>query len=307
VNDLPENAYSILHEPWWWDATALKGWAEATIEVEGQVVARWPYIKRHVGPGLTVITAPPLTNRSGPWIAPGEGKRCTRYSRDGELLTRLIEQLPNSRWFVQNLHPELEYWVPLHWSGFQLHARLSYVIDNCSDTDELRRSFSEATRRQLKKAERNLVTAEIDASAMIDLIRKTFGRQGKGMRVSPAVIESVMEAISRRQAGRAVGALDSSGTVHAAALLVWDSKRIYYLVGGGDPALRSSGAGTLVLWDGLLEAATRGLTFDFEGSMMPNVERFFRGFGARPSTYFSASKGSPLMRFAWSTLKSLRG
>ena len=32
-------------------------------------------------------------------------------------------------------------------------------------------------------------------------------------------------------------------------------------------------------------------SFDFEGSMMPNVERFFRGFGGQLINYGSVSDG----------------
>lgn len=299
-------SYSVLQEPWWWDATALHGWEQVSVEVDGQIVARWPFVRRRVGPSISIITSPPLTNRAGPWISPGSGKQCTQYARSGELLTKLIEQLPDCHWFVQNLHSALEYWIPLHWCGFQLRAGVSYVIDDCSDPDVLHNSMSEATRRQLKKAKRQLAIEDIQSAQLIDLIRKTFKRQGKNMSVSSEIIESVMEASTRRKSGRAIAAVDGSGTIHSAALFVWDATQMYYLIGGGNPELRSSGAGTFALWNGLSDAGQRGLAFDFEGSMMPNIERFFRGFGARYSTYLSASRGSPFMRLAWSVVKSIR-
>lgn len=300
-------AYTVLQEPWWWDATALNGWEQAKVVVDGEVVARWPFTRRRSFSGLTILGAPQLTNRAGPWIAPLAGKATTRHARSGALLQQLIDQLPRFHFFAQNLHPHLEYWMPLLWNDFRLEARVSYVIDDCSDLDRLEADLDETTRRQLRKARRHLAAEEIGAAQLIDIVRKTFGRQGHGMRVRPELIESALAAATTRQAGHAIGVVDSAGRLHAAALYVWDHHRMYYLLGGGDPALRSSGAGTFALWQGVRSAHERGLVFDFEGSMLPPIERFFRGFGARPDTYLNITRGRAMMRLAKSLLKGMRG
>ncbi len=300
------DGYSILHQPWWWDATALRGWDQAEVAVDGRIVARWPFTRMKSPPGLALLSSPPLTNRAGPWIAPMEGKQATQYSRTATLLQQLIADLPRHNWIAQNLHADFGYWLPLYWNGFRIEARATYVLADCRDTDALEANLDEASRRQIKKGRRNLVINEISADRLIDLIRKTFRRQGHGMRVSPTVLESVMEAIRCRDAGRAVAAVDGQGRLHAAALFVWDDRTMYYLVGGGDPELRSSGAGTYVLWEGLCDASRRGLAFDFEGSMIPNVERFFRGFGAEQRNILQVTKGSPLVRAGYQLAKWLR-
>jgi hypothetical protein len=68
-------------------------------------------------------------------------------------------------------------------------------------------------------------------------------------------------------------------------------------MGGGDPHLRTSGAGSLVLWEAIKFAATVSEQFDFEGSMIEPVERFFRAFGGTPTPYFSIQKLSSGMNF----------
>ena len=40
----------------------------------------------------------------------------------------------------------------------------------------------------------------------------------------------------------------------------------------------------------ILDAHARGLTFDFEGSVIPGVERFFRGWGGRCVPKYRAVK-----------------
>jgi hypothetical protein len=85
---------------------------------------------------------------------------------------------------------------------------------------------------------------------------------------------------------------DASGQVHAAIYVVWDARSAHYLLSGGDPELRSSGANSFLLWNAIRHAATVTPAFDFEGSVLEPVERFFRGFGGRLVPYFRVTKTS---------------
>ena len=69
-------------------------------------------------------------------------------------------------------------------------------------------------------------------------------------------------------------------------LIIWDDQSAYYLVGGGNPELRNSGATSLCMWEAIKFASTVSKKFDFEGSMTESIERFFRGFGAVQKSYY---------------------
>ena len=58
-------------------------------------------------------------------------------------------------------------------------------------------------------------------------------------------------------------------------------------MGGGNPTLRNSGATSLCMWEAIKLASTVTKVFDFEGSMIEPIERFFRGFGAMQKPYFA--------------------
>nr|HPR68216.1 methicillin resistance protein [Kiritimatiellia bacterium] len=48
----------------------------------------------------------------------------------------------------------------------------------------------------------------------------------------------------------------------------------------------------LAVWEAIRHAKEAGLeTFDFEGSVIPPIERFFRGFGGRLTPYYTVNKG----------------
>ena len=84
------------------------------------------------------------------------------------------------------------------------------------------------------------------------------------------------------------------------AFIAWQESSAYYLAGGGDPELRASGAHSLILWEGIRFTAQYTDLFDFEGSMIPGVERFFREFGAIQTPFFTITKGNlSLLYKAW--------
>jgi hypothetical protein len=76
------------------------------------------------------------------------------------------------------------------------------------------------------------------------------------------------------------------------AYLVGDRRTTYYLMGGGDPQLRTSGAGSLLMWEAIRRARAVSQVFDFEGSMLRPVERFFRAFGGRQTPYPHVSRAT---------------
>ena len=85
-------------------------------------------------------------------------------------------------------------------------------------------------------------------------------------------------------------AIDSNGHIHAAIYLVHFNSTMYYLTGGGDPKYRNSGATSWLINEALKLAKHRQYSFDFEGSMIEPIERFFRAFGAIQTPYFQIKK-----------------
>ena len=83
---------------------------------------------------------------------------------------------------------------------------------------------------------------------------------------------------------------------------MWDRHAAHYLLGGADPNLRTSDASSLLLWEAIMRAraVTDAVTdaFDFHGSMLQSVERFFRAFGGRQTPYLNVTRMNPAVRVA---------
>ena len=88
-------------------------------------------------------------------------------------------------------------------------------------------------------------------------------------------------------------AKDEQGNIHAAMLLIWDNQAAYYLIGGADNRFRNSEAMSLLMWKSIKLASDKVDIFDFEGTMVESVERFFRGFGGVQTPYYQLVKATP--------------
>lgn len=279
--------YSLFGEPWWLDAVAGPGgWDEVRVESGGHLEARLPYVLTRRR-GFRRIGMPPLTQVLGPWFRPVPSKEATALGREKDLAAELMGRLPAHDAFRQNFHPEISNWLPWYWLGYRQTTKYSYVIDLADGPDAIWTRMQSNVRGDARKARDRhglLVREDLGVDALAEVCALTNARQGR--RGPPQdIVRRAAEAASKRGCGAVLAACDPAGRVHAAMLLVWDERRCYYLQGGGDPALRNSGAHSLLVWEAIQRAASKSRLFDFEGSMVESVERFFRAFGARQSPY----------------------
>ena len=301
----------IFHEPWWLDAVALGQWSEARVERDGIERAVFPYAVRAERLGFRVLAAPPLTPYLGPITDLSDGKPATRLKRDRELQDELLEQLPAHDVFKTTLPIEHQNWPLLAERGWIGTPRVTYVLDGITDTDATWSGFTDSTRRAIRKAEKRLAVRTDDSIA--DLARMataTFERQGQRLPYPTSLLGRAASAAIERGQGTILSAVSPDDGVHASMLLVWDHDRAYYLVGGADPSKRESAGLSLLMWEAMKHAATHVDRFDFEGSMVPGVERFFRGFGGAQHTYLGAMHFSRRGRIGWAMrdlLTSVRG
>lgn len=272
---------------WWMETVAPGSHGIALVERDNQIQAAWPYLIRRTF-GRVILDMPPLTPWLGVLFRGGtKGKTATRLGREKDLITELIAALPASDVIRARFHREFSYWAPLSWAGFTQSTRYTFVLRDLDELDTVWKGLRDNIRTDVRKATRAglTVTDAGDFNTFWALHEMTFTRQGLPVPYSRDLVERIDAACLSRGVRRIFIARDTEGKAHAAAYVVWDSRSAYYLMGGGDPHLRSSGATALTLWEAIRFAATVAPVFDFEGSMMEPVERFVRAFGAEPAPY----------------------
>jgi hypothetical protein len=227
----------------------------------------------------SLITPPLMPNVGWTWLAYYE-KSSTRISKEKEILSALMEYLSSGIWDFWKLDfpHEFKDFQAAIWKGIQPKQKYTYRLSLTSD-------WREAVDSKLK-----------------NILKK---KDSFNFEVRP---------FSRDEFGDFIDSLSSKGVKHAGLLQKVSTEfqeNIYTVIGDGGKykalCLHMNGvayylAATNAKENNALSACglahcigiaeEKGVEmFDFEGSMIPEVERFFRGFGGELTSYFSLEKG----------------
>ncbi|GLH64118.1 GNAT family N-acetyltransferase [Parageobacillus sp. G301] len=301
-----EKSIPIFSKDWWLDAVAGDNWDVAIVEKNGEVIAALPFVKKRKAI-FDIISMPKLTQNLGIWVKYPENQKYTnRLSFEKEVYTELIDQLPKFDYFKQNFHYNVTNWLPFYWKGFEQTTRYTYVIEDLTNVDKIFASFRENIRREIRKATKKVeVISNDDIELFYDVNKLTFERQNLTIPYSLSFLINLDQTLHPRNARKIFFAKDKQDRIHSAIYIVWDENSAYYLMGGGDPNLRNSGATSLLMWTAINYVSDKTQKFDFEGSMIEPIERFFRAFGAVQKPYFQITKTNSRLLKARKFLKEV--
>lgn len=296
-NIIPTN--SIFEEEWWLNAVAEDDWEKIVLtQNNGEVIASFPIYKSK-RLGHKILTVPSLTQTLGIYIEDTGAKLTKKLEREKKIINSIIDKLPHGYQVDFYLDANNQYVLPFIWAGFRIEPMFSYRIEDLSNLDNIWRGFKENIKTDIRKASKKVrVIEEKDIEKLIVMQRKTFLRQNRKFPLDESRIRNIDKAAKAHNAGVLLCAVDSDERIHSAAYFIFDDKRCYYIMGGGDPQYRNSGAMSLLIWEGIKIAAGRVKIFDFEGSMIEDIERFVRAFGAKPQVYYRVKKLKWILSFA---------
>lgn len=276
----------VFAQPWYLDACAEGGnWDVVLAEEKGHVVASLPYFYKQKSP-FRYVTMPLFLKWLGPYVLP---EFRGRLPQEHELLKRLIEQLPHFAAFKQNFYPTATNWLPFYWEKFRQTTFYTYRLHQLRNLTQVEAGLGTGIRRDIRLARQKVrVVHNLPLATFYAVNQLSFTRQGLPAPYSEAQFRRLDAALAAQGARQLFFAVDEQDRVHSVAYLIWDSTTAYYLLAGDDPGLRASGAGVLLAWECICYASqVLGLDcFDFEGSMLPGVERIRVRFGAVQTPYF---------------------
>ena len=287
-----EDSIPLFSKSWWLDVTCDESnWDIALVEKDNKIVASLPYLKSKKN-GATILSQPKLTQCLGVFIKyPKNQKYEKKISYEKEMMINLIDQLPKYDLFSQNMHYDMTNWLPFYWKGFSQTTSYTYVIEDLTDLDLIWLNFNNKTRTDIRKAEKIVkVVDSVDIEKFYEINKMSFERQNIEISYSLDYVKKIDIACKDRDKRKILFAIDDENQIHAAIYIIWDSESAYYIMGGGNPSLRNSGATHLLIWEAIKFSSSIVKKFDFEGSMMEQVEKFVRSFGAVQKPYFHISK-----------------
>jgi hypothetical protein len=242
--------------------------------------------------GLTVLRNPPFTPSIGPFFERRAQHPVAGIEESREVLTAVAD-------FLESIHPAvisvpLSNWVsdflPFLWRDYKVTPHYTYLLPLGQTDEAILAGMSESRRRNIGKARRDGLRAERteDLSVVASLVETTFARQGKD--VEREYMKGILSSFARPDNSYAF-VVQANGVPIAGAFVVHDTKISYYLLGGYQSEGKHYGAGPLAMFESIRHARELGLeVFDFEGSVVPAIERYFRGFGGRLTPRFRVSK-----------------
>jgi hypothetical protein len=233
--DQTQLANSIFQQPWWLEALAPGRWSEATVEHDGSVAARLPYVVRGRR-RLRMLTMPPLTQTLGPWVMRSEAKPARALGDEIALLADLERALPQADAFIQHFSPSLLNALPFYWAGYRLEVQYTYRLEGLGCEEALWDGLRGNIRREIRKARTRVeVHDDLGLDRFYAVWSKTFARQGVRPPASLAELERLDAACAARGARAMLFARDDLDRVHAVSYAVWDQNAAFYLLGGAIP------------------------------------------------------------------------
>jgi hypothetical protein len=282
-----ETNLPVFHQPGWLDAVCggRENWDVVLMENNGQLKACLPLYL----PKPSMIMQPPLTPYLGPYIKFPEGqKEYSRLRYEHETLDYLVSNLPSFKFLKMNLLPGRTNWLPFYWKNYNQTTRYTYRLENL-DKDTLYENMKGSLRRQINKADGAI---NVEEGTDLELFHKvnsySFQKQNIKIPYSLDFLKRIDDAVIEQR--KILFARDKSRNIHAAIYVVWDKNSAYYLMGGLNPAFGQSGAKPLLFWEAIQYVSKFVSVFDFEGSMIPSIEKFFSSFGAKQTPYFRIYK-----------------
>ncbi|MFT6810595.1 MAG: hypothetical protein ACJA01_003840 [Saprospiraceae bacterium] len=277
----------VFFQPWYLDAVCRDGQWHVSMDIhEGEVRGVWPYfLKRKYGQHY--ITQPPLTSFLGPYCHRPEDmtKESTWISHQKAVLTNLFDQLPAHLLMISQWTPDQTNWLPLYWKGCKQTTRYTYQIELEQNIEKLWSSITDKQRNRIRNAEKAYKISDTEElNDLWTLIETTYNRQGQTIPYSRTLL-SQFDTVLQKHQMRKIFLVKSNAMTVAGLYLIYDNFSAYMIITGRSDEDKDGGV-ALAIWEAIQFSKKQGLTiFDFEGSMMLKLEKFFRSFGGNMVPY----------------------
>jgi len=189
--------------------------------------------------------------------------------------------------------------------GFKLWDNTNYTLQLDPGYAAVSGGYTTNCRRNVKKAaESGLVFS--DRVPVEDLVR--MKREHDHRVQSEAHYRHLVRMFgSLHQQGHMLGCgILKDGILCAGALFAYGTKRMHYLLSVSSRTGREHHAMFLLIDQVIRTHAGKPVCLDFEGSNIPTIARFFRGFGARPRHYQRIALGGGATGWVQQMMKGRR-
>lgn len=275
-NLISESRNGLIYSYSWFLDLVCENW-DALIEDDYQFVLPLPRRKKF---GIEYIFQPFYTNQFG--------VISTEEVSEGKV-NSFLQNIPRRFSYVDIM---LNFQNRTTGTGYQITERKAQLLNLNFSYEELREKYDSNLKRNLQKAEKNklVVLKEALPEEVTEYFRKARGDElGNFSSKDYETLTKILATAAGKENGFMLGAYAKNELLAAAGFLK-DNRRIIFLKGGSSGLGREQGAMHLIMDYVLRQEQNKNLLFDFGGSIVPSVARFYKSFGAEDYLYLHVKR-----------------
>ena len=219
--------------------------------------------------GLKYSIQPPLCQQLGIFSS---------KKTDENIVKNFIDRIPYSRFRLQLNSGNI-----LQNQGLSL--RQNYLLDLSQPYANIREKYKTNCQRNIKKAETEILKISKNTSReeYIDVLKENSSNRPI-INLLPR-LNRLMDFAEKNTTIEIWNVRDKSGNILSCVFFLYWKNRVYYMVPVSTPEGKNLQSMSFLIDQLIQFHASSNLILDFEGSSIPNIARFYEGFGANPEHY----------------------
>jgi hypothetical protein len=203
---------------------------------------------------------------------------------DNSLIESFIEAIPLNFKFVEiNLN---KYNCVGDLNGYNIKLNITYELDLIGSYENIFRKYKKNNIRNIRKAIHNKISIMkgLEPDDIFDLVRKNGVFPGIKDKHYDVLHQLITAAISNKR-GYIYGAYDDKNKLCAAGFFVYSNNKACFILSVANNLAKEHRAMFLLIDEFIKDFSGQNIVLDFEGSNIPGIARFYKGFGANPFNY----------------------
>lgn len=243
--------------------------------------------------GFDFIKLPPYTPHCGLFYLNDSKNQSSRNSFSKDVVNEVCRYFTahKSALTILAFPTSITDMQPFIWDKYKVVPNYTYRINLQKPLEDIKSHFDSKNRNVINKAikeEVEVKSNDLTKEMLFDFF--TTNLSATGANIYPEILRKIVFGFSDESNTFHFSAY-KNGTLLGVVMCIYDRKSCYYLLGSVNKQSGVAGVNNLLVQHSIEKAQQLGCeVFDFEGSMLKGVEKFFRSFGPEMYPYFTANK-----------------
>jgi hypothetical protein len=259
---------------------------------EHQLIGGFFYLKTKKF-GFTFIKLPPYTPHCGLFFVGDSKNQSSKNNFSKEVINEVCNYFSEqkSALCILAFPSQINDFQPFIWNKYKVVPNYTYRINLEQSIEDIKAHFDSKNRNVINKAiKEEVVVSEniLGKAELLDFFVNSL--ETTDANIYSAELKNIFHQFS--DDSNSFGLTAKKGAeILGSVFCIYDKNTCYYLLGGVNKKSGIQGVNNLLIQKSIEKAKELGCkTFDFEGSMLKGVEKFFRSFGGEMVPYYTVNK-----------------